>query len=32
LSKGYMEELVETLQEKENFDVQVNKLYAGQPG
>jgi radical SAM superfamily enzyme YgiQ (UPF0313 family) len=32
LPKGYMEELVEKLQEKENYDVQVNKLDAGQPG
>lgn len=28
LSKEYMEELVETLQAKDNYDVQVNKLYA----
>ena len=32
LSKGYMEELVETLQEKENYDVQVNQLCADHPG
>jgi hypothetical protein len=29
--KGYMEELVETLQEMKNYDVQVNKLYADHP-
>ena len=32
LSKGCMEELVKTLQEKENYAVQVNQLYADQPG
>ncbi|HUV25990.1 MAG TPA: hypothetical protein VMW34_01370 [Anaerolineales bacterium] len=31
LTKGYMEELVETLQVKENYDVQVNKLYPDHP-
>ena len=28
LSKGFMEDLVERLQEKPNYDVQVNQLYA----
>jgi len=30
LSKDYMEAIVETLQGKKNYDVQVNKLYAEQ--
>ena len=28
LTNEYMEELVKRLQDKENYDVQVNKLYA----